>query len=125
MQRTLREIYLRSKLDRIANIHKEEKDKIQKSFNEATVLKDKDLNASHKKLEELNNVVMSLKAKENELASLIKQKEKQISALEAEKSKTETKYNLGNRRNTGQGDDLQQLQLQVINSLSSWLIKYW
>lgn len=84
--RGFKAIWFTSKAWKSERIFKEEREKYIKSFNEAIANKDKEVGQYMKKLDELNNVAISSKNKENELLSKLKSRDKQIASLEQEKS---------------------------------------
>ena len=73
------------KLYRYEKRIKEDKERLNSTFNEALAGKERELNGFSKKIIELTNIIGTSKTKENEFIVKLKQKDKIISQLEAEK----------------------------------------
>lgn len=85
MLKGFKAIWLKSKAWKTEKLYKEEKEKYLKTLNDAVIAKDKEIAQYAKKIDELNNTLLTSKSKENDFISKIKHKEKQIATLEMEK----------------------------------------
>ena len=86
MSKGFRAIWFASKISKKEKTFKDEKEKYIKTFNDAMLVKDQEIIQYSKRTEELGNLLMAAKSKENDLMTKIKQKDKQIAALEFERT---------------------------------------
>jgi 23S rRNA pseudoU1915 N3-methylase RlmH len=86
LSKGFRAIWFASKITKKEKTFKEEKEKYIKTFNEAMLVKDQEITQYSKRVDELGNLVMAAKSKENDLLTKVKQKDKQIATLEFERN---------------------------------------